>query len=431
MDSLVINGPGRLEGTVAISGAKNAALKVLCASLLTPEGVRLSNIPTGIEDVKVQLGMLESIGVRVVASGAEVCIDGSSISGYEVIMDQEKGIRTSLLMLGALLARFGEGRVPLPGGCTIGERKYDLHIMVLEKLGATVKVSDDGFLEAECDRLRGAEITFPLRTTGATEHAIIASCLAEGRTVLKNAHTRPEVFDLVRFLNTMGADIRIVGSGWIEIEGVKELHGTSYGIIPDSVEALTFIIAAAVTRGDIEIAECPLDALEIPLIYLRESGVRFDVAERSLRVTAPARLTALDISTGPYPGINSDFQPLFTAYATQAEGVSTITDIRFRDRFDYVTELLKMGARISREGNTIIIAGGTPLKSARVHACDLRAGAAVLIAGLCARGTTEIDNVYQIDRGYEEIDVKLKGLGVAIERRHPAGTSAAYADSMT
>jgi len=416
MERLIIEGGNRLEGTVTLSGAKNSALKLLCASILTSDKIRLFNMPTKMEDVKVQIEMLKSIGAKVKVENDMVFIDNSAINRWDVSVDEGKGIRTSLLMLGSLLGRFGNARAPLPGGCDIGERKYDLHIYALEKLGARVKITDDGFLEAECDELKGAEIEFPLRTTGGTENAIITACLAKGKTVIKNAHTRPEVIDLVNFLNAMGARIKVIGSGWIEVEGKEGLDGTNYRIIPDNVEALTFIIASAVTGGNIEIMNCPINVLEVPMIYLRESGVRFHKGTESIRVTTNKRLAPLDISTGAYPGINSDFQPLFTAYATKAEGTSRITDIRFEDRFDYLNELSKMGAKISRGGNTIAIIGSSGLKGTQVNAHDLRAGTALLIAGLFAEGKTEIGNIYQIDRGYEMIDEKLRRLGARIEK---------------
>lgn len=416
MEKLIVTGGNRLEGTVALSGAKNSALKAVCASILASGQIRLFNMPTKMQDVRKQINLLKTVGAKVCIDNDMVTIDSSTINEWDVHCNEDESVRTTLLMLGSLLGRFGKARVPLPGGCKIGERKYDLHIYALERLGARIRVTDDGFLVAECDGLKGTEIEFPIRTTGGTENAMIAASLAKGVTTIKNAHTRPEVTDLANFLNAMGAKIRIVGSGWIEVEGVDGLYGTNYRIIPDGVEALTFIIASAVTGGDVEVLDCPLYLLEVPMVYLRESGVRFHKGDESVRVTANRKLTALDISTGPYPGINSDFQPLFAAYATKAQGISRITDIRFKDRFDYISELLKMGASISREGNTITIVGGRGLKGSCVNAHDLRAGAALLIAALFAEGKTEIDNVYQIDRGYEAIEEKLRKIGANTER---------------
>ncbi len=411
MAKFIVKGGNVLRGVVKLSGAKNSALPIICASILTSEKIKLLNIPTELEDVKVQLSMLESIGVNISVEVDAVNIDSASVTRHEVSMDSEKSIRTSLLTLGSLLARFGRARVPLPGGDNIGERKYDLHIYALERLGAKIKVGNDGFLEAECDGLRGAEIDFPLRTTGGTENAMIAASLARGTTVIKNAHTRPEVTDLANFLNAMGAKVKIRGSGYIEVEGVTELYGTNYSIMPDNVEALTFIIAAALTRGDVEIKRCPVNMLEIPIIYLRESGVNFYNSDDSLFVTRNNTITSVDLSTGSYPGINSDFQPLFTVFATQAKGKSKITDIRFINRFEYTKELNKMGANITIQGNTAIIEGETKLKGCHVTAHDIRGGAALIVAGLCADGETIIDNAYQIKRGYEQIENKFIGLG--------------------
>ncbi|MFC1898797.1 UDP-N-acetylglucosamine 1-carboxyvinyltransferase [Chloroflexota bacterium] len=411
MGKFIVKGGNILRGVVKVSGAKNSALPIICASILTSEKVRLLNIPTELEDVKVQLSMLEGAGANISIKVDTVSIDSASMTKNEVFMDSEKSIRTSLLMLGSLLGKFGRARVPLPGGDNIGDRRYDLHIYALERLGAKIKINNDGFLEAECNGLRGAEIEFPFRTTGGTENAMIAASLAMGTTIIKNAHTRPEVVDLANFLNSMGAKVIIRGSGYIEIEGVTELYGTNYSIIPDNVEALTFIIASALTGGDVEIKHCPINMLEIPMIYLRESGVNFYKDDDSLFVTRNNTVTSVDLSTGSYPGINSDFQPLFTVFATQAKGKSRITDIRFINRFEYAKELNKMGANIIIQGNTAIVEGERKLKGCQVNAQDIRGGAALIVAGLCADGETIIDNAYQINRGYEQIENKFIGLG--------------------
>jgi len=417
MERLVIKGGNVLRGTVEVSGAKNSALPILCASILTADKVKLFNMPNKIEDVRVQIDMLKSIDAHVTTENDMVVIESSSARDQQVIMDKKRGVRTSLLLLGSMLGRFGRARVPLPGGDNIGERKFDLHIYALERLGAKVRVTDDGFLEAECAGLKGAEIEFPIRTTGGAENAMIAACLARGTTVIKNAYTRPEVVDLANFLNDMGAKITIKGSGHIEVEGVTELHGTNYTIIPDSVEAFTYIVATALTKGDVEIKRCPVDDLEVPIIFLRESGVNSYKGSDSLLVTRNRLITAFDLSTGPYPGINTDFQALFAVFATQAEGKSRITDIiRFAERFRFTEELNKMGAHITIEDNVATIGGETRLKGCQVSALDIRAGAALIVAGLCAEGETIIDNVYQIDRGYERIEEKLRGLGAEIHR---------------
>jgi len=416
MEKFIIRGGNRLEGTVTLSGAKNSALKVLCSSILTYEKVRLFNMPTKMGDVKIQIDMLRGLGAKVIVENDGVFIDNSLINRWDVSVDEGRSIRTSLLMLGSLLGRFGKARVPLPGGCNIGERKFDLHIYALERLGAKVRETSDGYLEAECDGLWGAEIEFPARTIGGTENAILAACLAKGITIIKNAATRPEVFDLANFLNAMGAKINILGASCIEIEGVSELHGTTYSIISDPIEAFTFVIATVVTKGEVEIRPCPIDGLEVPIIYLRVSGVNFHPNKDTLKVNRIGKITCLDIATSPYPGIFSDFQPFFTVFASQAEGVSRITDNIQPRRFQYVTELKKLGADISTAGNTAVVKGTTCLRGAHIVANDLRAGAALVVAGLCAEGETIIDNAYQIDRGYEEIEKKFGEIGARIER---------------
>jgi UDP-N-acetylglucosamine 1-carboxyvinyltransferase len=415
--SIYIKGWSKLEGSVTLSGAKNSALKVLSAAILTSEKVRLTNIPVLMEDIKVKLRMLQALGAGVQIERDSVTVDASSIWRPDLDGFTDESVRTTLLLLGALLARFGRARVPLPGGCDIGQRGIDLHILALESLGAHVRVSN-GFLEAEADSLHGADIDFPIRTTGGTENAIIVASLAKGHTRIKNAHTRPEVLDLVNFLNRMGAKIRVLGSGYIEVEGVETLQGTDYCIIPDSVEALTFTIGAALAGGEVEICDYPFKHLEVPLIYLRESGVRFFTGEESMVVFGKRPITGIDLSTGSYPGINSDFQPLFSIFATQALSNSRITDIRFAERFEYIHELAKMGAAIEmQDPRTIHIQGKTPLRGAKVRALDLRAGVALLIAGLLAEGETIVTNIRQIDRGYEGIEMKLRQLGAVIERQ--------------
>jgi UDP-N-acetylglucosamine 1-carboxyvinyltransferase len=417
MEKFVIKGGNVLKGTVTVSGAKNSALKVLCASILTPEKVRLFNMPTKIEDVKVQIDMLKSIGAKVTTENDMVVIDSSPVREYEVFMDKEKSVRTSLLMLGSMLGRFGRARVPLPGGDNIGERKYDLHIYALERLGAKVRITDNEFLEAERDELRGAEIEFPFLTMGGTENTIIASCLAKGRTIIRNAYVTPEVLDLIKFLNGMGAKIKVGGSRFVQIDGVEELYGTNHKNIPDRLEALTFIVAGAVTKGFLEIKEFPTEFLEVPLIYLREAGVNFYKGENSLIIDGQGGLFGpMEIVAGSYPGIISDMQPLFAVFATQASGNSRVIDVRYPNRFAYVESLQKMGADIHQEGNIAVIKGPTPLKGASIASKDIRAGAALLVGGLCAEGQTEIENIYQIDRGYEMIEQKLNGLGADIKR---------------
>jgi len=416
MEKLIIKGGNRLEGCVSISGAKNSALKVLCASILTSERIRLFNIPTGLEDVRASIDMIKSVGAKVFIKNNTVTIDNSSINNYDVSIPNDKDIRTSLLMLGSLLGKHGKAKVPLPGGCNIGDRKFDLHIYALERLGAKVKITDDGYIEAETTGLQGAEIEFPFLTMGGTENSIIASCLAKGLTTIKNAYVTPEVLDLIRFLKYMGAEIKVKGSRYVKIDGVKQLHGTGHTIIPDRLEALTFIVAGAVTKGFVEIEEFPIDFLGIPLIYLEEAGVIFHKGRRSVIVDGQGAFSPLEIVAGSYPGVISDMQPLFSVFATQSLGVSRIIDVRYPSRFGYIKYLQRMGADINQEGNIAVINGPTRLKGSDVNAENLRAGAALICGALCAEGKTAIENVYQIDRGYERIEQKLKDLGANITR---------------
>ncbi len=421
MSSITIAGSVEpATGEVTLSGAKNAALKVLAASVLAEEDVVLDNMPLNIRDVRIKLQMLRAMGARIEERGAlGVRISWPASGPSSEIPGRFGSVRTSLLLLGALLGRTGRGSVPLPGGCRIGPRKHDMHIMALESLGAVCRERGDR-LEARAKSLTGGRIVFPFRTTGGTENAILAAVRARGRTLLCNAHTRPEVMDLIRFLNCLGARISVLGSGLIEIEGVDRLGGGRYSIIYDNVEAMTFAVFAAITKGRISIRHFPAEDLEVPMIYLRESGVRFRREGDCLVVERPGLLTPFDLSTGTYPGVNSDIQPLFAALASQAEGETRITDIRFRDRFQYVAELGKLGARISVRGNTVIVSGPCALRGAEVNATDLRGGAALVAAALVAEGPTTIRSAEQIDRGYEDLAGKLAAVGVRVNRRHRA-----------
>ena len=405
-----------IRGNVSLSGAKNSALKVLTASVLAQGEVVLDNIPLDIEDVKIKLEMLRGIGARIEEDRPGRVRISWPDTGPEVEVPGEFGsIRTSLLFLGALLSRKGKASIPLPGGCKIGGRKHDLHLMALRKYGAECR-ENDFRIHAQAERLKGTEIRFPLRTTGGTENAILAGVLAEGKTRIYNAHTRPEVLDLIQFLNSLGAKVQVPGSGLIEIQGVEKLSGGYYEVIYDNLEAMTFAAYAAITGSRISIRHFPARDLEIPLIYLRESGVQFQQKGDRMIISRPGILAPFDLSTGTYPGVNSDMQPLFTVLATQAEGESKITDIRFRDRFQYVSELKTMGAEIKRKGSTVTIKGPTPLQGTTVQATDLRGGAALTAAALVAEGETTIEQAEQIDRGYENFDQKISRLGVNLKR---------------
>ncbi|MEZ4599297.1 MAG: UDP-N-acetylglucosamine 1-carboxyvinyltransferase [Syntrophotaleaceae bacterium] len=404
--------PSRLVGNVKISGAKNSVLRLLAASLLSSEEVLIENYPAELKDAEIHVGMLELLG-KTCQTGDESIIITENQAPPSRLDWKKRSIRNTLLVLGALVARTGAGAVPLPGGCQIGERKYDLHELVLQKLGARVW-TENNFLCAESKgRLRGTDIHLPFRSTGATENAIICGCLATGTTRVWNPHVRPEILDLIQFLKNMGADIEVFGQEHIAIHGCDGLKGTRYRALPDNMEALTWLIASVITGGDIEIYNFPLRHLEVPLIHLRESGARFFHGDDCLIVRG-GKCYPIDISTGPYPGINSDMQPLFAVYGSCARGESRIIDLRFPGRYGYVRELAKMGVRFSIDENLLRISGGTQLAGAEVRALDLRAGIALTLAGLVAHGETVVHDVWQVERGYNRLIPKLCSLGASV-----------------
>ena len=415
--------PGRLNGRFKLSGAKNSALKLMTASLLTPDDIVLQRFPGSILDARIHIDMLEKLGKTCEFDPGSDRISiretrlKDSLDGWE-----RRSIRNTLLMLGCLVARLGRGCVPLPGGCLIGERKYDLHVMVLERLGARVW-EKNGYLFAERKgRLTGTDIHLPLRSTGATENAILCGSLAQGRTRVWNPHIRPEIIDLIRLLNTMGASIRVFGQERIEIDGVESLAGAHHTVIPDNMEAITWVIGAAITGGEAEIIDFPYRDLEVPLIFLRESGLRYYRGEKNLIVRGSTPYP-LDFSTGPYPGINSDMQPIMAVYGACAKGETRIVDLRFPGRYGYADEFRKMGIDCQVKDNLLIINGnGGKLIGNQVRAIDLRAGAALLLAGMVADGETRILDAWQIERGYDQIWDKLAQSGIQIEKKNDAET---------
>jgi UDP-N-acetylglucosamine 1-carboxyvinyltransferase len=401
----------RLTGRVVLDGAKNSALRLLAASILTDGPVRLTNYPSGLLDAQVHVGMLEALGKSTEIVGShEIRITQAAPLSTKLEWPG-RSIRNTLLILGALTARYGAGAVPLPGGCRIGERQYDIHIDVLESLGA--RVSDDAsYLYAEAPNgLLGADIHLRLRSTGATENAILAGTLAKGTTRVWNPHIRPEIIDLVAMLNSMGAKITVHGQEHIEIEGVEALEGTNHAVIPDNMEAITWLIAAGVTGGEVEIVNFPSGDLEVALAHLRSAGASLYEGERSL-VVRGSTCFPFEISTGPHPGINSDVQPILAAWAAKARGESRIIDLRFPGRYGYADELRKMGVETSIDGDLLRITGaGGALTGASVRAVDLRAGAALAICGLMAEGETVVTDAWQISRGYVDFAEKLRSLG--------------------
>ena len=401
------------KGRIELAGAKNSALRLLAASLLTSGKVQLTNYPSQLLDAQIHVGMLERLGKKADLED-EATITISEMDAPPVRLDwPERSIRNTLLILGCLLTRNGEGRVPLPGGCKLGERKYDIHVDIFEKLGARVWEEGDDLCAKAEDRLVGTDIHLPMRSTGATENAILSATLAKGVTRVWNPHIRPEILDLVDMLRSMGAKIQVFGQEHIRIEGVERLDGCDHRVIADNMEAVTWLCAAVMTDGDVEIAGFPYQDLEVVLAHLTAAGAKLFRSDEALIVRG-GRPYPIEISTGPHPGINSDVQPILAAWATAARGVSKIVDLRFPGRYGYAAEMAKLGARYSIDGDLLTVDGGAPLKGATTSALDLRAGAALALCGLIAEGTTVIENAWQIGRGYVDFAAKLQQLGAEV-----------------
>ncbi len=401
-----------LQGTVKVSGAKNSVLRLLAASILFDETVELLNYPSSLLDVQIHEDMLRYLGKIVVVEQETVTITQSKELNTNLEWN-ERSIRNTLLILGASVAKYGFGRVPLPGGCKLGERKYDIHVNVLEALGA--KVYEDGdFLVAESNgRLQGADVHLRMRSTGATENAILAGCLSEGITRIYNPHIRPEIMDLIGFLNKAGADITAYGQERIEIKGVETLTSVRHSVMPDNMEALTWVILGTMTKSEIKIENFPFKDLEVPLIHLRESGVNLYRCSDNA-IVARGECYPIEISTGPYPGINSDMQPLFAAFAAMCKGKSHIIDLRFPGRYSYGEQMKKMNIESSVKGDLFEVTGTEVVRGAQVQALDLRAGICLLMLGLVAEGQTTILDSWQIKRGYNNILSKLISLGANV-----------------
>jgi UDP-N-acetylglucosamine 1-carboxyvinyltransferase len=416
MDKFRIIGGNALRGSVQISGAKNSALPCLAASLLTPETVTLKNVPY-VRDLITMRRLLEDLGATVLVPELRTHrINAGTVENYEAPYELVKTMRASVLVLGPLVARFGEARVSLPGGCAIGQRPIDLHLMALEKLGATVEVRN-GAIEAKAAKLRGADITFETVTVTGTENVMMAAALAEGETRIFNAACEPEITDLADLLTKMGARIEGTGTPSLTITGVPELGGAEHSIIPDRIETGTFIVAAAITRGELEITSCDPGHLGAVIDRLRSAGVQIEqLNATTLRVTGDGKLTAKDVTTAVYPGFPTDMQAQYMTLMTQAEGDALVTETIFENRFMHASELQRLGARIRVRGQSALVHGPTPLTGARLIASDLRASASLVLAGLAAEGETWIDRVYHIDRGYEKIEEKLRAVGAEIER---------------
>ena len=402
----------RLEGSVRLSGAKNSVLRLMAASLLTAEPVTLRRYPATLRDAQVHKGMLEALGKSCRIKDDTLVVEERSAPPGTLVWPG-RSIRNTLLILGALTARTGFGEVPMPGGCKLGDRKHDLHVMLLECLGARVTEGDD-FLRAEAPRgLKGGEIRLPIRSTGATENALICASLARGQSVIWGPHIRPEILDLIAMLRGMGARIALFGQERIEVTGVDGLSGVDHMVIPDNMEALTWMIGAAITGGEVEIIDFPIRDLEVPLTFLKESGVRYFVGPDSVIVRG-GPCYPVEIATGPYPGINSDMQPLFAIFGAMSPGETRIVDLRFAGRYGYAGELAKMGVHTRTVGDILYITGGRTLRGTRVRALDLRAGITLTLAGLVAEGVTEVTDAWQVERGYDRFVEKMHALGAAV-----------------
>ncbi len=418
MDKFVIRGGNPLLGTIRVSGAKNAALPAMAAALLTDEPVILENIPQ-VRDIETTRKLLAAMGAEIELGYGRAqhrtTICARTLTAPEASYELVKQMRASSLVLGPLVARCGRARVSLPGGCAIGARPIDLHIKGLEQLGAKI-IQDHGYIEASAGRLRGGEIVFDKITVTGTEDLLMAATLADGETVLQNCAREPEVTDLADLLNKMGAHVEGAGTSTIVVQGVNKLHGVKHRIIPDRIEAGTFLIAGALTGGDVNIAGCEPRHLGALLAKVHEVGVKTAQSADSIRVMGDGPLKAADMNTEEYPGFPTDMQAQYMALATQAEGTSIITENIFENRFMHVLELMRMGANIKIEGRRAVVRGKAALSAAAVQASDLRASASLVLAALVAEGESIIDRVYHIDRGYENIEEKLKGVGAQIRR---------------
>lgn len=417
MDKFLVKGPTRLSGEVTISGAKNAALPILFAALLAEEPVEIQNVPH-LRDIDTTIKLLNQLGTKVKRNGS-VFVDASTVSTYCAPYDLVKTMRASIWALAPLVARFGHGEVSLPGGCAIGARPVDLHISGLEQLGANI-VLEDGYVKATVDgRLKGACIVMDKVSVGATVSIMTAATLAEGTTTIENAAREPEIEDTANFLNTLGAKITGAGTDRIVIEGVERLGGGTYQVLPDRIETGTFLIAAAVSRGKVICRNARPDTLDAVLAKLREAGATIEIGDDWISLDMEGkRPKAVTIRTAPHPGFPTDMQAQFSLLNLVAEGAGLITETIFENRFMHIPELIRMGAHAEIESNTVLCHGVEKLTSAQVMATDLRASASLVIAGCIAEGTTTVDRIYHIDRGYEHIEDKLRGLGADIQRVH-------------
>lgn len=415
MDHIVITGGNRLQGEVPISGAKNSALPILASTILGGGECVITNLPR-VVDVLTMGKLLGMLGATVSHEGNRAVIKADAIHSTEAPYDLVKTMRASVLVLGPLLARWGEAKVSLPGGCAIGSRPVNLHLAGLAKLGADISI-EHGYITARAARLKGARIYCDTPTVTGTENLMMAASLADGTTVIENAAKEPEINDLAEFLCRRGAQVTGAGTDVLTIEGVRELQGGEHDVIPDRIEAGTHLVAGAITRGDVTITRCRPAHLEALLMKLREAGAEIQAGSDWVRIKVAGRLKGIDIRTLPFPGFPTDMQAQMVAVMALAEGTSVVTETVFESRFMHVEELRRMGADIRVEGNRLIVTGRPTLTGAPVMASDLRASAGLILAGLAAEGTTDVQRVYHLDRGYERIEEKLRAVGAVIERR--------------
>ncbi len=417
MEKFVINGGIPLHGEVEISGAKNAALPILAASILSQDICIIENLPCSISDVNYMMKILAHIGARVkLINKNTIEIDSRHVNSYVIAHDMTKHLRASYYFIGALLGRYGRAKVAMPGGCYLGARPIDQHIKGFELLGANVSVEDNATVDAKADKLIGSPIYLDMVSVGATVNILLAAVKAEGLTVIENAAKEPHIVDLANFLNSMGADVRGAGTDVIKVRGVEQLHGCTYSIIPDQIEAGTFMVAAAATRGNVTIKNVIPKHLESISKKLIECGAEIEEFDDAVRVSLSKRPGKCNIKTMPHPGFPTDMQPQFAVLLALSEGTSIISESIWTNRFKYTEQLNRMGADIKADGQLAVVQGVEQLKGAPVKADDLRAGAAMIIAGLAANGTTEVEDILHIDRGYEDVVKKFRGLGADIKR---------------
>ena len=419
MDKLIIQGGNRLNGVVTVSGAKNAALPILCAALLAETPLHLSGV-AALKDIDTTIKLLDTMGVKIARNGSQVSLDASEVASFEATYEMVKTMRASILVLGPLLARFGTARVSLPGGCAIGSRPVDLHIKGLQAMGAAIHITH-GYIQASTlhlpnRRLQGARYYMDIVTVTGTENLMMAAALAEGTTVLENAAKEPEVIDLAEMLIKMGAKISGVGTDVITIVGVEKLNGTEHNVVCDRIEAGTYMVAAAMAGGEVTLLNARADLLDAVIEKLREAGASVSSDKNSITVKSDGKLKAVNIRTAPHPAFPTDMQAHFMALNTVASGVAKVTETIFENRFMHVQEMQRMGADISIDGNTALVKGVAALDGATVMATDLRASASLVLAGLVARGETVIERIYHLDRGYENLEAKLNALGANVKR---------------